>query len=202
MNLSAGSTARRSGLWWHETLQPGAGGGNAEAGVKAPAGLTLNATTLSAMWSATNTNLPLGSASSDTTEAKPAVELASGNGEPEMGVSAPFAEMENAETVLRSEAVESGKLLAYSTVPPEFTERPKGLAAGNGDPETGASTPFAPIEKTAMLLEAWFAANTKRPAASAATAVGRVPVGKGDPATGVRAPVDVLTENSDSVFAL
>ena len=48
-----------------------------------------------------------------------------------MGVSAPFAEMENAETVLRSEAVESGKLLAYSTEPAEFTERPKGLAAGN-----------------------------------------------------------------------
>jgi hypothetical protein len=52
-----------------------------------------------------------------------------------------------------------------------------------------------------MLLEAWFATKTNRPAGSTATAVGREPVANGEPATGASIPVLVFAENSETLFA-
>ena len=182
------------------TEQPAAGAGNGITGVKAPPSAMLRETTDWAMWSPTKRNFPEGSAASPMAEAKPA-ELAVLKGDPETGVRTPLAPIWNEETVFRSEVCESGKLLANSTVPAELIANPKGLAAPKGEPATGESEPFAAIRKTEMLSEAWFATKINLPSGSTAMPVGRAPVIKGVPGTGVSMPVLELTEKADTVFA-
>src|ERR1700676_4218240 len=108
--------AKRKGLLWQETPQLAAGVGKVDAGVRAPFGLILNGTIVWAMCSATNRNLPAGSAANPTSEANPD-ELAVGNGEPVTAVRMPSEPTWNAETVLRSDTAESGKLFANKIVP-------------------------------------------------------------------------------------
>src|SRR6185503_7886871 len=164
-----------------------AGKGEPGTAVSAPFDAMVNIPTASFEIRATARNLPSGETLIPSGTAPTA------NGEPEMGVSVPFAAMLKTVMLFDPELLANKSWL--SGVTPSEIPEPGAPPIGNGDPGTRVRTPVAgSIEKTLMLVVCSLATNTSfftvpiviRLAAKKPPPTPKPPVANGDPVIGVK----------------
>jgi hypothetical protein len=130
------------------------------------------------------------------------------NGDPGTCAKAPFVAMSYTATLLEMKSATNRRVPALLMAMPVGRTPRLAFAVGNGDPGMGVSAPLTPIVNAETLLETELVAYS-RPAVTTTSTASMLrladpapPVSNGDPGTGVRAPVTVLTANPVMVFVV